>query len=84
MKVTITIDCRTEAFRGADCGNELARLLRRLPELFEFESQSALMNRYGPNPKRLRDKHGTTVGRLRIIPGPAPDGPDTLGRAGQG
>ncbi len=66
MKVIITIDCRTEPFWGAYCGNELARLLRQLPDLFEFESKSTIERRYGPKPKRLRDKHGTTVGGLRI------------------
>ena len=75
MKVIITIDCRTQAFRGADCGNELARILRPLPDLLEFRSKSTIARRYGPKPRRLRDKHGTTVGRLKIVPEPAPDGP---------
>ena len=54
MKLVITIDCENKAFDGADSGNELARILRPLPDLFEFESKSTIARRYGANPKRLR------------------------------
>jgi len=65
MKLVITIDCDNEAFDGADCGNELARILRPLPDLFEFESKGTIARRYGANPKRLRDINGNTVGHVR-------------------
>ena len=61
MKLVITIDCDNEVFRGADCGNELARILRPIPDLFEFESKSTIARRYGANPKRLRDSTNNSV-----------------------
>ena len=67
MKLVLTIDCDNEAFDGADCGAELARILRPLPDLFEFESKSTIARRYGANPKRLRDKNGNTVGKLAVV-----------------
>ena len=66
MKLVITIDCETESFNGADCGNELARILRLLPDLFEYESKSEIVKRYGVKPKRFRDKNGHTVGVLEL------------------
>jgi hypothetical protein len=42
----------------------ISRILRALPDLFEFESKSTIARRYGANPKRLRDINGNTVGRL--------------------
>jgi hypothetical protein len=67
MKVMITINCDNDAFRGADCGIELARILRPLPDLFEFESKSTIARRYGANPKRLSDINGNTVGKLTVV-----------------
>ena len=67
MKVVITIDCNNDAFNGADCGNELARILRPLPDLFEFESKSTIARRYGANAKPLRDTNGNTVGKLVVL-----------------
>ena len=67
MKVMITIDCDNDAFRGADCGKELARILRPLPDLFEFESKNTIARRYGTNPKPLRDINGNTVGVLAVV-----------------
>jgi len=67
VKLVITIDCDNEAFDGADCGNELARILRPFIDLFEFESKSAIARRYGANPKRLRDINGNTVGKLAVV-----------------
>jgi hypothetical protein len=66
MRLVITIDCENEAFDGADCGNEVARILRPLTDLFEFESKSTIARRYGANPKRLRDVNGNTVGKLVV------------------
>jgi hypothetical protein len=67
MKLEIVINCNTEAFNGADCGSEIARILRPLPDRFEFESKSAIVRRYRTHPKRLRDKNGETVGKLAIV-----------------
>ena len=67
MKLVLTIDCDNEAFDGADCGTELARILRPLADLFEFESKSTISRRYGSNPKRLRDINGNTVGKLSVV-----------------
>jgi hypothetical protein len=64
MKVMITINCDNDAFRGADCGNELSRILRALPDLCELESKSTIARRHGANPKGLRDINGNTVGKL--------------------
>jgi len=64
MKLVITIVCDNEAFDGADCGKELARILRPLPDLFEFESKGTIARRYAANPKRLRDVNGNTVGHV--------------------
>jgi hypothetical protein len=61
MKLEIVINCETEAFNGEDCGTVIARILRPLPDLFEFESKSTIASRYGTSPKRLRDKNGKTV-----------------------
>jgi hypothetical protein len=58
----ITINCDNEVFNGAECGNELARILGSLPDLFEFESKRTIARRHGANPKRLHDKNGETVG----------------------
>jgi hypothetical protein len=69
MKLVITIDCDGEAFNGGDCGNELARFLRPLPDLFEFESKSTIARRYGANPKRLRDSNGDVAGELAVVVG---------------
>jgi len=66
MKLVITIDCDNEAFNGQDCGTEIARILRPLPDLFEFESKGTIARRYGANPKRLRDVNGNTVGKLVV------------------
>jgi len=66
MKLVITINCDNEAFNGHDCGTEIARILRPLPDLFEFESKSTIARRYGANPKRLRDVNGNTVGKLVV------------------
>jgi hypothetical protein len=66
MRIVITIHCDDAAFDGADCGNEIARILRELPDLFEFESKSTIARRYGANPKRLRDRNGNTVGKLVV------------------
>ena len=69
MKLVITIDCENKAFDGADSGNELARILRPLPDLFEFESKSTIARRgIGANPKRLRSTNGNTVGHVRTFP----------------
>jgi hypothetical protein len=62
----VIFDCDNEAFNGADCGNELARILRPLPELLEFESKSTIARRYGTRPMRFRDSDGNTVGRLVV------------------
>jgi hypothetical protein len=67
MKLVITIDSDNEAFNGADCGNELTRILRPLPDFFEFESKRTIVGRYGANPIRLRDKNGQTVGEVRTF-----------------
>jgi hypothetical protein len=67
MKLLITIDCDGEALNGVDCGNELACILRPLPDLFEFESKRTIARRYGTNPKRLRDSNGDAVGELAVV-----------------
>ncbi len=66
MGLKFTIDCENESFSGADCGSELARILRLLPDLFEFESKSTITKRYRVKPKRLRDNSGHTVGSLEL------------------
>jgi hypothetical protein len=66
MKVIITIERDNEAVNGEDCGNELARILRVLPDHFEFESKSTITKRNGGKPKRLRDNNGQTVGLLEL------------------
>ena len=67
MRVLITINCDNEAFDGADCGSEIARILRPLADLLDFESKRTIARRYGANPMRLRDKNGNTVGKLAVV-----------------
>jgi len=67
MRVVITIDCDNEAFDGADCGSEIARILRPLADHLEFESNRTIARGYGATPKRLHDKNGNTVGDLAIF-----------------
>jgi hypothetical protein len=67
MKVVITIDCDNDAFNGADCGSELARILRPLPDMLEFEPKNKIARRYGTKPKLLRATNGDTVGSLGVV-----------------
>ncbi len=66
MTLVIRIDCDSEAFNGADCGSEIARILRPLADRLEFESKNTIASRYGHKPKRLRDKNGNTVGKVVV------------------
>jgi hypothetical protein len=66
MNVVTPIKCDNGAFAGGDCGNELARFLRLLPDHFEFESKSTITKRDGVNPKRLGDSNSQTVGSLEL------------------
>ncbi len=67
MKFVTTIDCDIEVFKDADCGSELARILRPLADRLEFESKSAIARRYRARPKRLRDRDGKTVRELDVV-----------------
>jgi hypothetical protein len=66
MTVVITVDGDNDAFSGADCGNEVARILRPLADLLEFESKRTIARRHRANPKRLLDINGNTVGKLVV------------------
>jgi hypothetical protein len=74
MKVVITIKCNTEAFNGADCGFELARILRVVTERVDLMPKEKLLSLYRRGPRRLHDHDGKTVGTLAITK-EASDGP---------
>jgi hypothetical protein len=68
MKVVITIDCENEAFNGADCGTELARILRLLANKLELQSKEYLTPRPGRrNRIRLVDHDGMPVGEVKFM-----------------
>jgi hypothetical protein len=64
MKFVITINCDNAAFRGEDCGTEIARILRPIPDNVEFESADDLEALYGDRPKSLFDIEGKHVGDI--------------------
>jgi hypothetical protein len=68
VKVVITINCDVEALNGADCGTELARILRQLARKLEFQSKEYLAPRAGKRHRiRLVDHDGIAVGEVKFI-----------------
>ena len=68
MKVQITISCENEAFNGADCGSELARILRLVATKLEFQAKEYLTPRPGTrNRIRLADHDGLAVGEAKFM-----------------
>jgi hypothetical protein len=68
MKVVITINCENEAFNVADCGSELARILRQLANKLEFQPRANLTPPPGRRKRiRLVDHNGDTVGEAKFM-----------------
>ena len=68
MRVVINVDCDNEAFNGADCGSELARILRQLANKLEFEPKEILTPRPGSHIRiRLVDHNGNPVGETKFM-----------------
>ena len=62
MKATIVIDMDNDAFAGADCGHELARILYKLSERVGGHNEAALKDTIF----KILDSNGNKVGRLEI------------------
>jgi hypothetical protein len=68
MKILIKINCGNEAFNGADCGTELARILQQLANKLEFQDKDYLTPRPGKRHRiRLVDHDGAPVGEAKFM-----------------
>jgi hypothetical protein len=68
MKLVITIECENEAFSGADCATELARILRQLANKLEFQDKEYLTPRPGKRRRIwLGDHNGIAVGEAKFM-----------------
>lgn len=63
MRLSLYIDCDNAAFEGSGCGEEVARILRRLADEQEGHARSVLTLCDGD---KLRDVNGNTVGRVKV------------------